>query len=273
MSTTHTIQNITPVDARKLLATGQRNRKIVTTAVNRYRNDMANGRWTFAGDPIRFDDAGHLLDGQHRLTALAGLPEGKSIDFLVITGLDPQAQMVMDQGRIRQAGQQLQMKGVRDANLVAAGVRLYLSHRSGFLFRDNHFAAEHITTPYIETWVDENSGAIDWIGSFITSVKGSDAPGRVAYCAALIFTHIDASATRDFFRLLCKGAGGSDHPITVLDKRLQRHRREGIRISDRDTLGMYVQAWNAWRKGRPLTKFQRPRGGTWTVATFPRAAA
>lgn len=273
MTITHTIQTITPKDARNLLATSIRNRKIVTTAVNRYRNDMANGRWGFAGDPIRLDNAGHLIDGQHRLTALAQLPDGTAIDFLVIEGLDPETQMAMDQGRLRQAAQQLQMLGVKDANTVAAGVRLYLSYRHGYLFRDNKLGQEHITTAYIESWVAEHDDMVSFLGGFITNIRLTDAPGSVAYAAAIIFANTNPMQATEFFKLLSHGAGGADHPITVLDKRLQRHRREGVRISNRDALGLYVQAWNAWRKGRPLTKFQRPRGGTWTITTFPKVAA
>ncbi len=273
MTISHTTRKITPAEARLMLASTERNRKLSETVVKRYRNDMLSGRWLFTGDPIRFDSDGHLIDGQHRLAALAGLPAHSHIEFVVITGLDTETQMVMDQGRIRQAGQQLQMRGIKDAMLVAAGVRLYLSYRHGFLFRDNKLAQEHITTAYIESWVEEHADRVAFLGGFITNIKLTDAPPSVAYAAALIFVQANPMVTEEFFKLLSHGAGGPEHPITVLDKRLQRHRREGIKISSRDVLGLYIQTWNAWRHDKPLTRFQRPRGGTWTVGNFPKVAA
>lgn len=273
MTISHSMRELDPSDARKMLATTTRNRRISQTAVKRYRNDMLSGRFPFAGATISFDPEGHLLDGQHRLTALAGCPDGTKVMFLIVSGLDPETQMVMDQGLRRGTGQQLQMRGVRDANVVAAGVRLYLFYRHGFLFRDSKLGQEHVTTAYVESWVEEHRDVIEFVGRFITNVKLTDAPPSVAYCAALIFAQSNPIACEEFFKLLSHGAGGADHPITVLDKRLQRHRREGIKISSRDVLGLYIQTWNAWRHSKPLTKFQRPRGGTWTVTNFPKVAA
>jgi len=267
------LESITPALAQVYLATAKRNRRIYQTAVNKWRNAMASGMWEFTGESIQFDTGGHLINGQHRLTALTLLPKETEIMFLVVRGLAEDAQLAMDQGRIRQAGQQLSMLGFKDANVVAAGVRLYAAHSSGLLFRDNKTAQETITTPFIEAWVSEHANIVAALGKYTTDIRRNDAPVSVAYAAAIIFTQKDPAAAREFFRMLSHGAGGSDHPITVLDKRLQRHRREGINISSRDTLGLFIQAWTAWRKGQSLTKFQRPRGGSWTALTFPRAAA
>ena len=269
-----TIKTWGPGDARDALATTLRNRRISNTKVAQYRNDMTTGRWQFTGEAIQFDEEGHLINGQHRLTALAGL-EGQdiSIQFLVISGLPAESQMVMDQGRVRQAGQQLQMRGVKDANVVASGVRLYIGHTTGLAFRDRKTAAEVITTAYIEEWVEEHADTIDALSNFTGYMRSTDAPPSIAYCAALMFWRKDPEATVEFFRTLAKGGAGETSPITVLDKRLQRHRREGIRISARDTLGLFIQAWNAWRRGQRFTRFQRPRGGHWTEATFPKVVA
>lgn len=268
------ISTFTPEMAALALTTMIRNRRISATKVAQYRNDMSAGRWQFTGEPIQFDTEGHLINGQHRLSALSSL-EGTaiSIPFLVIRGLPEDAQMVMDQGRVRQAGQQLQLRGVKDANTVAAGVRLYLSHSTGLAFRDNKAAAEVITTAYIEEWVDSHADLIDAINPHLHNIRQADAPSSVAYCAALMFWRKNPIAAPQFFRVLAKGGEGEFSPITVLDKRLQRHRREGLRISNRDMLGLYIQAWNAWRKGQRFSKFQRPRGGHWTEVTFPKVAA
>lgn len=262
-----------PEDAAAALATQTRNRDISYTTCRRYANDMASGRWTFDASPIRFDSAGRLIDGQHRMTALASLEDANvTITFLVITGLAAESQMVMDQGRVRTTGQQLGMLGTKRANVVAAGVRLYLTLQLGVMFRDNRIANETVTKALVEQWVSENGEAVTFLGDFVGRIIKNDAPPSVSYCAALLFAEKNAQATVEFFGLLANGAGDASHPITVLDKRLQRHRREGIKISNRDVLGLYIQSWNAWRSGRTLSRFPRPRGGTWTVETFPKPA-
>ena len=269
---TTTIEAWGPAEAAAALATMTRNRSISRTVVNRYRNDMAAGRWQFTGESVQFDTDGHLINGQHRATALSEL-EGITIPFLVIRGLPPESQMVMDQVRTRQTGQQLQMRGVRNGTVVAGGVRIYLTHHLGLLFRDSKAAQEAITTAYIEQWVEDNKDVVESLNGLLTDIRNSDAPPSVAYAAALIFWAKNPQATSDFFRTLARGGAGEESPITVLDKRLQRHRREGIKISNRDILGLYIQSWNAWRRGHAFSKFQRPRGGHWTEATFPKAVA
>ncbi len=265
-----TTMDLTPKDARSFLETVVRNRSLNQVTVNKYYNDMVSNRWTFAGDPIRFDDDGHMLDGSHRMTALAKCPEDTKITFVVMMGLSPESQFAMDQGRIRQTGAQLQMRGVKNATLVSAGVRLYLAWQQGWLFKDKKVIQEKITTAVIEEWVEHNSQAVDALQPILTTVQRSNCPGSVAYAAALIFADIDLDACAEFFFLLHRGAG-FNHPITALDKRLQRIRRERTVLPQKDLLGMLIQTWNAWRNGRELQKFQLPKGGTWTKDTFPVA--
>lgn len=258
--------------ATAALATQVRNRPVSWATVRRYRNDMAAGRWTLNGEGIIFDPDGRLIDGQHRLHALAELPD-TTVTLAIVRGVSESAQLTMNQGRKRSAGQQLQMLGVLQGNIVASGVRNYLALTTGLLFRDNKLVTETITTPLVEEWVEKNRDKITALNGMVSDMRKADAPSSVAYCAALMFHDKSPEHVAEFFHLLAHGAGGPDHPITVLDKRLQRHRREGIRISNRDMLGLYVQAWNAWRKGLKLTKFQRPRGGHWTEKTFPAVSA
>lgn len=61
------------------------------------------------------------------------------------------------------------------------------------------------------------------------------------------------------------------NPILALRDRLDRISTQGFKSTDRDTIGLFVLAWNAWRNDRKLTKFQRPAGGSWTRDTFPEA--
>ena len=262
------VMPVTPAEARKWLAFNTHNRPVSQIAVDKYRSDMIAGRWQFAGDPIRFDVEGRLLDGQHRLHALATCPDDVTLDLLIISKLPADTQTVMDQGRRRTPGDQLGLLGVRNAVVAGAGIRLFLAHESGLMFRDSH-AQSGITTTRIERWYIDNAELAD-AAIDVPFLTASDAPPSVAMCAALLFTdRYGLAKATEFFRLLHAGAG-EGHPINTLDKRLQRYRRERIKATPRDTLALFIQAMNYWLDGQTITRFQMPRGAKWTADNYPR---
>ena len=259
---------VTPALAKRWLKHNTRNRSIRESVVTRYVGDMINGRWKFAGDPIRFDSEGVLIDGQHRLAALAKCDEETQIDMLVITGLDPESQMVMDQGSRRNPGDQLGLKGIKNGNYIAAAVKQILIWDKGMLFRDANIGKEISSSPAIQEWVEHNPEAVQWMQDNRTSLRSNDANPSIATMAGILFWRINPDAATEFFRLLNDGAGAGN-PINTLDKRLQRMRREGIKWPHRDQLALFIQAWNAWVEGKNPKSFPRPRTG-WTESTFPQ---
>lgn len=263
----HEIQNVDAELAKAWLGKNKRNRKIRESIVSRYRSDMAAGHWSFAADPIRFDEKGMLIDGQHRLTALSELPD-LTIPMLVVSGLPADSQMIMDQGAKRTPGDQLGLLGYTNPNALAAAVKQYIAWREGFLFRDQK-TLRTITSARIEQWVSEHPVSVAGFGRLWHLARQADAPPSIASAAAIHFSAIDPEAAERFFTLLARGAGTEGHPIVTLDKRLQRMRRQGVKIPNRDYLAFYIIAWNAWREGREMTKFQRPPGGAWASDTFP----
>lgn len=264
---THSVVMVDSTIALRWLQQNVKNRPIRQMIVHRYRSDMEAGRWSMAGDPIRFDVNGHLIDGQHRLTALSEI-DGLTLPMLVIRNLPTESQGVMDQGAKRTPADQLGIAGVRNGSYIAAAVKKFIVWESGLLFRDNK-AASAITAPRIEGWVQEHPTDVEHLQDVMTVAKNNDAPPSAAGAAAIAFGRIDPEQSNTFFELLAHGAGTEGHPIVTLDKRLQRNRREGIKMSDRDYLALFILAWNAWRDDRRMTKFQRPRGGKYTEDNFP----
>lgn len=63
------IEQITPAMADKYLSTMTRNRKLRDSAVVRFCHIIERGEWRLTTDAIGFDSNGHLINGQHRLTA------------------------------------------------------------------------------------------------------------------------------------------------------------------------------------------------------------
>jgi len=264
---THAIVMVTGEMAERWLESNTHNRKVRQRTVVKYRADMEAGLWAMAADPIRFDRRGVLLDGQHRLLALSELPDVITIPFLVVRGLPPESQGVMDQGSKRTAADNLGLNGIKNSAAIASSVKRLLIWRDGVMFRDTKL--HQISSPRIEAWAMENTGSVEFVNSVWTVVRQNDAPPSVSGAAAFAFADIDPDACERFFTLLARGAGGEGHPITTLDKRLQRMRRDGLKMPDRDYLALFILAWNAWRAGRQMSKFQRPRGGRWSEENFP----
>lgn len=118
---------VTPSQARSWLAsadalqtrTSRNNRTRSAHTVSAYTRDMRNGHWMTTHQGIAFDERGVLIDGQHRLAAIA--ENGAAQWMLVTFGLPPSAKLAIDRGRIRAIADQLQIYGDPDAsrNVVA----------------------------------------------------------------------------------------------------------------------------------------------------------
>lgn len=265
---THTVVMVSPETAKRWLAHNKRNRNISRTDVQRYRLDMEAGLWRFAADPIRFDVNGNLIDGQHRLTALSELSD-VCLPMLVVRGLPPETQKVMDQGRKRTPGQQLYLSGIKDANLMASIFKVLLVWETGLMFRDNKLQRQ-ITSAAIEEYIADHVDDLELAQANATLIRGIDSPPSVVGAFAVIASRIDAEGAHEFLAQLHSMVGMSvGHPVHTLDKRLRSIRKQSIKLSTRDYLALFIQAFNAYRQGRRITQFLRPAGGSWAPDTFP----
>lgn len=261
--------------AEALLETNTCNRPLSDAHVKRLAAAMKAGKFHFTAEPIKFDGAGTLLDGQHRLWALALTP-GVEIKFLVVYGVPTAAQVHMDQGRMRTAADQTQMLGVisgatSKVNTIVSAVRSYLIWETGAMFRDRLAIDTQAGRTQIVEWAQANPGAVAWMESQITE-PFKRVPVRQGLLLAILyrlFLH-DSERVGDFQHALYTGAGLEEgNPILTLRDRLSRDKARGVKNTERDTIGMFVQTWNHWVSGRTLGKIQRPAGGTWTADNFP----
>lgn len=155
------VMNVTPEMAREWLALNKTNRSTRHVRIAAYANDMADGRWPFTGDPIRFAGSNgnkQLVDGQHRLLAL--IEAGVTLPFLVVTNLDASSMSVIDTGASRTPGDTLQLQGVENANRTAAIARVLISYEAGRL-GDTTWYARNITRSKLSEFVLANAKALE----------------------------------------------------------------------------------------------------------------
>ena len=119
-------ERIGKVRAKELLANQVGSQRVVQRAfVDRLKEAMANDEYIEdVINPIFISDTGKLLEGQHRLNAIADSEDGTSINFLVVRGLPEKAFVYLDQNRTRDAKDSLRIKGTRNPQKTAAASKL-----------------------------------------------------------------------------------------------------------------------------------------------------
>jgi hypothetical protein len=258
---------LTPDDASLLLELNDKNRMARPRISQTYADDMINGRWIYAGDPIRFDTAGTLIDGQHRLSALASLKDSHSdisFTFMIITGLDPKSQSVMDQGTKRTTADNLGIQGIRFPKDVASAARSFIQWTSGTLFTTKM----NIGNVEVQEWVEANPEFIETTCRAIKYRKDIDLPASLYIGLYAAFYEIDQHDADKFLEMWATGINlYAGHPVLALRDKLARNRRERLSVTPRENLAMRYSLERIPKKN--LTRFSRPKAGFWTKEDFP----
>jgi hypothetical protein len=130
VTTTATVETITPAKAEAYLAMSDGNRPIRPGRVRQYAADMKTGKWLLSGEPIIFNGTA-LINGHHRLRACVA--SSTPFESVVVRGVASQAYDVIDSGLARTMGDVLAQHDIGNANLTAAAARLYLSYQAGVI--------------------------------------------------------------------------------------------------------------------------------------------
>ena len=272
---------ITPEDARMLLKFNTHNRAIADNEVLKWACEMESGRWQYNGDPVRLatDDGLAILDGQHRLSAVAMQADDFRIKMLFVWGLPAESQLTMDQGRRRGVADQLTLAGYAMNSSEAAGLRLYIYWSEDYLFTNANEAKRRVTTTYLYDWVDRNPDVLDLIREGFKYIhSGGDRIECSPRVTVAAFAAISTRATKaplgcvaEFFGGVLHGADlPPDSPILALRSRLRGMATKKTRMTDRDLLGMFFNTYNHWRKDEGITRIQMPNGSSFTAKNFPK---
>ena len=120
---------MTPTRARELLgaSAGARQRTLQRKRVDRWIHAIHSGQWKLTHQGIAVDAAGIVIDGQHRLTAIA--EAGRTVPILLASEADPDTFDVIDTGLSRSPSQALQIAGYANSNQLAAASRMFLGYQ------------------------------------------------------------------------------------------------------------------------------------------------
>lgn len=111
---------ITPDEARHALQfNAENNRRLSQEHLSKIIKDLQTGHWDFRADVIRFSKKGKLIDGQHRMMAIA--KSGTPAESLIAYGLDEHLIRKIDTTlRSRSYADGLRVDGAKYPNKLAA---------------------------------------------------------------------------------------------------------------------------------------------------------
>lgn len=256
----HELMTITPEMAIDWLDSNTRNRPLNKRRVTNLANAILRGEWEPNGDAIRFSVSGVLLDGQHRLAAVA--ESDTEIDSLVVSGLPDSVFDIIDTGKSRGAGDILSMRGEKNYNAVASVVRLYyMWDKTGDPFHGS--PDKKPTIREIEKTLDENPGlrraahtaiASKWIKRYLT-------PRLAGFCLYVFEQSAYSDKLESFYNVLDTGASSTPKDAAILLREMMMEDKAAgnkRKMSDRYKCALVFKAFKKHAKGEQ-SKFLRVR--------------
>jgi hypothetical protein len=139
---TASVETITPDKAAEYLEHNVKNRTIKKRHLDKMIHDLEKGRWHMNGSSIVFDDAGILLDGQHRLNACVLTKEPMTV--VVVRGVAKTAQQTIDNNISRSATDVAEFNGYANARKVTGIARLLLGIKNRAFFSQYNASTSEI---------------------------------------------------------------------------------------------------------------------------------
>lgn len=267
-SVTADVVDVTPDMAAGWLETNKENRPLRSRKLKSLIAAMRDGKFQLHGQAIQFDDKGRLIDGQHRLWAV--VESQATVPMLVVKGLSRDTQYVIDRHAARTAGDSLAMRGVPNANVIAAAARLIIAYEADHAAFPQALKQE-IPTDEIDNFTQKNRDGLIHAMRMTDKWRGLMSHSR-ATAIYFILAKTDRKAVVEFGERLLTGANlSAGSPILALRNRLLAEDHTSVSRSDVVLLFvMVIKAWNAWRSGRELSS-ERHAGATFRWR--PKSAA
>lgn len=258
------VVTIDPELAKRWLANKGLNRNLSLRTVDQLKTAIKRGEFQLNGETIKLASDGTVIDGQHRLVAIA--QSDTSIDAVVVFGLPRASQETIDLGRKRTLGHVLALRGETYASMLAAT----LTHLWRYV---NKIESQYGSMPTVQQALqvlEEHPGIRESLGRGDTLRKSVSIPPSVGACLHYVFSMIDNEDADDFFDTLSTGLGLREgDAIYALRRVLERSNMSPRHYHPRTVHALTVKAWNFWRAGTPI-KFLRWSPSGRSAEDFPR---
>jgi hypothetical protein len=247
-------ETITPQSAKKLLDKNTMNRPISTDNLNVLIAEMTRKNFRVTGESIKVAQDGTLLDGQHRLQAIA--KSGITVKMLVVRGLETDAFKYIDTGRKRLASDVLAIEGIKNPTKMAAMAKFIVNFKRGKHFASADYKnrrAAFLTNADIAAFVEKNHESM--LDSYPYGFNKHNKLVSPATLSALhfILKDINDAQADDFCHKLSVGIGiQNEEPIYVLRQFLLQDIRSTKKSKAIYKLALLCKAWNLYRANKKV---------------------
>lgn len=256
------IEIITPEMARVYLNTSVGNRVIKQDILRGLVSYLKNDTFKVNGETIVFDSEGSLMDGHHRLEAVAAA--GVPAIFIVVRGVERSTWTTMDSGTARSLGDVFRIEGIPNYNSVSsvvAGTYAMRNNKIGTntLGAGNKLKRNGLTRDdalglyykYEDTWQLAVRTGI----SLRNKLPGYFNVKEVGVISAylIIFLHHDAKRVTEFWDLVATGDGIYASLRNVFLKDMQETRYK--RLTSKARQSLIATAWNIYLKNKRAKRF------------------
>ncbi|MET7766309.1 hypothetical protein [Streptomyces sp. NPDC005336] len=253
------VLDVSPQLAAEWLTRNTNNRPLSKSTVQQLVGQIQRGEWQLTHQGIAFDEDDVLIDGQHRLAAIA--KAGITVPLTVTHGVPRTAFTVMDTGRKRTGRDALALAGETNATHLAAalrGLHLYLSVPNSAWSGGSSVTSND----QLLVMLEKHPGIRDALHHGIALNRAC----RITVTAATIGWYVTTEARPDIDQSSWKDGVVTGARLESGDPRLtlrntmlslaagRTHRR---RDDSREHLLYYLKAWNAWVEGRTIKLLRR----------------
>ncbi|WP_158679171.1 hypothetical protein [Streptomyces sp. Tu 6176] len=242
------VVRVTPKMAEEFLSLAAVNRRLDAGQVRALTQAIRRGEWKLTHQGIAFDEAGALIDGQHRLYAI--IEADTPVDMLVFDGLSKDVFPVLDAGKRRSAADTLSSTGAKYLTLLSSTIRHVL------LFKEMpndpwsgsraHVSNDRILKAYHgdKSMYEESVAVGRELSKYLFTSQTAAAVGFFLTTEAA-----PAMPNDQWVSGLKSGAGldFGDARLALREVPKESHRRGSRRrMGMRDQVSIYIKAWNAW---------------------------
>lgn len=246
--------DVSPEEARTMLIHNVNNRPANKEHVDFLANEMRLGKWKYCADPIRFDENGHLIDGQHRLLAI--VKSNTTQKMLVVYNLGTDVFDSLDAGRGRRASDLLFIKKVPHYTNAAAVIKKILTYDKGVTYNFGDAGSGTLIGKLKVSNADilefsQNTDLTDCINFAAKCMKASNMLTTTDYAfLKFILGRISDDDSTLFLEKLAYGIGLTEgSPILLLRNRLIANATSILKMTGKIKLFLIFRAWNHFRDG------------------------
>ena len=283
------IERITPEEARRMLENNHaNNRKVRQADVDRYAQQMRKGLWYCdTGESLKFTDKNTLIDGQHRLAAVATLPENMAVNFLVFRNIAESHINAIDSGRKRTLADVLTIRDIHISGLgenvlsalitglwsVAKYTRTSHTISDNYRFDNGVYSGSKLSIVEQYEFFDKNPQIVDTL-KLLEGQKAASLGKAVPLTGNLlgwyVVAQLDQGIAQSIFECLRDGTpkteAGYKCPSYIMLKHILRTRQEGIHIRKTEYIAYWLWAFenmalNKQRASFVLSPIYKPGQG------------